>query len=133
MELITNDKIDTLKTIAKSGHFKNRLLIAQRLNQLKEQNKLFLIDILYNDKVENISLLAIEESNKLNLTEAQKDKFIDKIEYWTNKRKQSEKMKAKNSEQLKNSKNFKRKFSDGESYQNMKKMLKKPMNTGKWF
>jgi hypothetical protein len=34
---------------------------------------------------------------------------------------------------LKKTTNRKRKFSNGEALQNLKNMLKKPMNTGKWF
>jgi hypothetical protein len=124
--------MNLLKTIAKSGHYKNRIFIAERINQLSDENKLQLIEILLNDSIEKISQLAIRESEKLILKKAFKLKVHEKSEYWVNKRLTDEKRKAKNKELLKNSTNSKRKFSNGESYQNMKNMLKKPMNTGKW-
>ena len=129
---VLRQKMNSLKTIAKSGHYKNRMYIVERINLLSNENKLKLIEILYDDKIEIISKSAIKESSKLILPKLTKAQIIEKTEYWINKKIEAKKNGEKIKRLLKNTTNRKRKFSNGESYQNLKNMLKKPMNTGKW-
>lgn len=129
---ILKEKMSSLKTIAKSGHYKNRLYIAERIKSFSNENKLGLIAVLYNDKIEIVSRLAIEESNKLSLPESIQFQINQKVEYWIDKRIETERNEEKIERLLENSTNTKRKFSNGETYQGMKNMLKKPLNTGKW-
>lgn len=53
--------------------------------------------------------------------------------YWNTREAELSEKQKRIAEILKGSTNYKRKFSDGSTLANMKKMLKKPMNTGKWF
>ena len=89
--------------------------------------------ILINDKIEIISKLIIKESFKISLTKFHQNIINEKAEYWKLKEVENNLNKEKIKKILKNTKNRKRKFSKGETFQNMKEMIKKPMNTGKWF
>jgi|TARA_B110000240_G_scaffold92237_1_gene104770 hypothetical protein len=131
--LIKKDKMNSIEIIGKDGHYKNRIYLAKYIHVFSYENKLKLIEILLEDNIEYISNLAIKESKKIILKKNLKRKVNEKIEFWNTKKIQTEINKEKNERLLKNSTNRKRKFSNGESYQNLKNMLKKPMNTGKWF
>ena len=132
-DLILFEQIESLKLIAKKGHYKNRLQIANNLNLLKKKHQSILIEILIDDKVESISQSIIEDFQMVKFQVDLNLKIENKKKFW----KQNQSIKNKKlklfSKIYKGTKNYKRKFSKGESYQNAKEMLKKPMNTGKWF
>jgi len=132
-EFISKEKMNSLSIICKSGHYKNRIFIVENLSLISKPNRLQLILILINDKIESISQKAIKSSNDIKLN-TKLQKVVDtKVKHWENRKLEREQNEKRTKRLLKNSKNKKRKFSKGESYQNMKEMLKKPMNTGKWF
>ena len=131
--LIEKEKMNSIGIIGKDGHYKNRIYLAEYIQVFSYENKLKLIEILLEDNIKYISNLAIKESKKIILKKNLKRKVNEKIEFWNTKKIQTEINKEKNERLLKNSTNRKRKFSNGESYQSLKNMLKKPMNTGKWF
>ena len=130
---IANNKIQTLKMIAKKGHYKNRIQIAENLKLLKDTERSQLVEILINDPIELIFEKTIIASETILLKKDLKSKIEEQKKYWLHKKIAEEKQKAITTENLKNSSNFKRKFGTGESYTTAKEMLKKPMNTGKWF
>jgi len=131
-DFILEQNIKTLEIIAEFGHFKNRIFISDRIDSLSKENKIRLIQILFNDKVENISRNAIEKSLKLNFPRNTRIKITEKLEYWNNKNIERELNSKRVSELLKGTKNHKRKFSNGETFKSVKEMIKKPMNIGKW-
>ena len=130
--LISKKKIKSLKVVSKHGHYKDRIYIAEKINALSNDNKIQLIEILLDDKVEFISKLVIKFTKKTRLSEYVLEKAIEKEKFWKKKEVERDIKKEKMNKMLKNSTNRKRKFSNGESYQNAKNMLKKPMNTGRW-
>jgi len=130
--LISKEKISSLKTISKHGHYKDRQYIAKRINAFSSKNKEQLIMILLDDQIEMISKMLIDYSKEYKSSNKVLEKAISKEKLWMKKKKEKELKREKMSEILKNSSNRKRKFSDGESYQAAKDMLKKPMNTGRW-
>jgi hypothetical protein len=133
-DFVSKQKIKLLEIISESGHYKNRKYIAESIDSFsnQNQNKLRLMKILLNDKIEIISKLIINESTKMNLTKAQQNEFDEKIEYWNQKEFENNLKKEKMKKIFKNTTNRKRKFSNGETFQNMKEIIKKPMNIGKW-
>ncbi|NHN27929.1 hypothetical protein FIA58_019805 [Flavobacterium jejuense] len=131
--LINKKRVQILKVIAKKGHYKNRMQIAEQLEQLNDIGKLELLPILINDSIEFIFEKTTVVSETLFLKKDLKAKIEERKIYWLNKKNAEEKQKGITSENLKNTSNFKRKFGSGESLKNAKEMLKKPMNTGKWF
>ena len=130
---ISKEKMDSLLTICESGHYKNRMFIVENLSLISKPNRLKLILILLNDKIELISKEAIKNSNEVYLNDQYQQVVNDKIEHWKKRTLERVEKQKTMKALLKGSTNRKRKFSKGESYQNMKEMLKKPMNTGKWF
>jgi len=81
-DFVSKQKIKLLEIISESGHYKNRKYIAESIDSFsnQNQNKLRLMKILLNDKIEIISKLIINESTKMNLTKAQQNEFDEKIE-----------------------------------------------------
>jgi len=130
--LILKARMRLLLDIAKNGHYKNRIYLSENIKSFSYENKLRLIEVLINDKIEIISKLIIKESKNLSLPKSIQIQVKEKSEYWILKKIEIEKSKEKLGELFKNSTNRKRKFSKGDTLQNMKNMLKKPMNTGKW-
>ena len=122
-----------LENISKFGHYKDRKYVAENIASFSNNNRLRLMLILINDKIEIISKLIIKESFKISLTKFHQNIINEKAEYWKLKEVENNLNKEKIKKILKNTKNRKRKFSKGETFQNMKEMIKKPMNTGKWF
>lgn len=51
---IANKKMEIVKTIAKKGHYKNRMQIAENLNVLKDVERTQLVEILIYDPIEFI-------------------------------------------------------------------------------
>ena len=130
---IRKQRMKTLLTISEVGHYKNRTFIAENIGSLSSPIQLKLILILLNDNIEKISQLAIEKSKEIALNKSQQNMIKEKVQYWENKKIETAQNQKKIQELLKNSTNTKRKFSNGETYQEMKEMIKKPMNLGKWF
>lgn len=122
-----------VKTIAKKGHYKNRMQIAENLYILKDAERTQLVEILIYDPIEFIFEKAIVASETLLLKKDLKSKIEERKKYWLHRKIAEEKQNKITTENLKGTSNFKRKFGSGESLNNVKEMLKKPMNTGKWF
>ena len=116
--LILRGKIKTIEIIAKKGHFKNRI-------------KLF--EVLLEDKIEIISMDMIKRYESRYLPEDLAISLTNKKRYWEEKKIADDQKQKKNAELLKNATQYKRKFSDGETFKNVKQMLRSPLNTGKWF
>lgn len=130
-KLISNNK-DALEIIAIKGHYKDRIYLSENIKTLKRENQLKLIKILLDDKIEAISKIIISQYNNDILNELTL-LVEEKSAYWKRKKIENEITSQKTAELLENTKNYKRKFGNGESFQMVKQMLKKPMNTGKWF
>jgi hypothetical protein len=60
-------------------------------------------------------------------------RILIRKEYWYSRMIAENNQREVTQENLKGTENFKRKFGNGESLNAVKEMLKKPMNTGKWF
>ncbi len=133
MNFIYKQKIKTLKKISKFGHYKNRKFIANHLNNLHQNHRLELIFILLNDNIESISKSVIKQSDTIKINNSQSKIIEEKVEYWNKKYQENQLKEKKIKALLKDSNNRKRKFSNGETYQEMKQMINKPMNLGKWF
>ena len=131
-DFVKKQNIDLLQIISESGHYKNRKHIAQKIESFSKENKLKLIQILLNDNIEIISKFVINESTKMSLPKALQIEINKRTEYWEKNEIENEQKRIKMKNSLKNTTNRKRKFSNGETYQNMKEMIKKPMNIGKW-
>lgn len=130
-KLISNNN-DALDIIAEKGHYKDRIYLSENIKSLKRENQLKLIKILLDDNIKVVSEKIIGQfsndvPNELRLL------FEEKSAYWKIKKEENEISSQKTAKLLVNSKNYKRKFGNGESFQTAKQMLKKPMNTGKWF
>jgi len=131
-DFILLQNIKMLEIIAELGHFKNRIYISDRIDTLSKENKIRLIKILFNDKIEIISRGAIDKSMKLSFPKNIRIQITEKLEYWKEKKNEQSLNSKRVSELLKGSTNQKRKFTNGETFSKTKEMLKKPMNTGKW-
>lgn len=131
--LILRDKIKTLEIIAKKGHYKNRIQLTQNIDHLSIKNQWKLLIILLDDNLEKVSEDIIKRYENKYLPTDLKSALFDKRKYWKEKHKSNLKKQARMAELFKNNTNYKRKFGNGESLKNVKDMLKKPMNNGKWF
>lgn len=131
--LILKGKIKTLEVIAQKGHYKNRIQLTQNIDRLSIKNQWKLLLILLDDKIEKISKDIIKQYENKYLPSDLKSALFNKRKYWKEKHKIDSRKKERIAELFKNNTNYKRKFGDGESLKNVKEMLKKPMNIGKWF
>lgn len=129
---IISQRIKTLSIIANKGHYKNRLYLAKHISSLHISGQHKLINILVDDPVQIISETTIYVSKTLRLLDELQVIISEKEAYWIAHTKEQEEKKKAYSKIYKNIPNYKRKFSNGESYQQMKQALKKGMNIGKW-
>ena len=129
---IISQRVNTLLVVAKKGHYKNRLYLAEHIAGLHINGQHKLISILLDDPVQVISETTIKISKTLRLLEELQTRVTDKETYWVLQNKEQEERKETYSKVYKNLPHYKRKFSNGESYQQMKQALKKSMNIGKW-
>ena len=130
---IQKRKINVLTLVAKKGNYKNRIFIANNLDPLRIEYQWKLLKILLNDSVEVISKKMIDIYEFHYLPGALTVLILDRKKYWQEKRIADVENSERVSNLLKNTKQYKRKFSDGETFKNVKKMLQKPLNIGKWF
>jgi len=129
---IASQKISWLIVVAKKGHYKNRIQIAEEVTSLHSNGQHKLIKVLVDDPIEYISQKTIEISKSLRLLDDLKTYLSKKENYWQLLQKEREVNAKATKEIYKNLPNYKRKFSNGESYQQMKQAAKKAMNIGKW-
>lgn len=129
---VQSSKILTLSIIAKKGHYKDRLYLAKNIHSLHINGHYKLIRILLNDLVQVISETTIQVSKTLRLLDELQLAISEKEAYWITYTKEQENRKEAYSIAYKNLPHYKRKFSNGESYQQMKQALKKGLNIGKW-
>ncbi len=122
-----------LKFLSKYGHYKNRMLISEKASQLTNENQIEILDILLDDKISVISRNAIKIGALLLRSKDIRQRVSIKEIYWNTREAELSEKQKRIAEILKGSTNHKRKFSEGNTLANMKNMLKKPMNTGKWF
>ncbi|WP_159777231.1 hypothetical protein [Flavobacterium sp. 9AF] len=122
-----------MKIIAKKGHYKNRIQIAESLKLLNDEEKAELISIQIDDSIEVVFEKAIEVAHTSKVSRQLKQKMEERKTIWAAKKINEELQKEITSKKLKDTTNYKRKFGSGESLDTVKKMLKKPINTGKWF
>lgn len=127
-----SNAIKILSVVAKKGHYKNRLYLAKYIPSLHINGQHKLIRILVDDPVQVISETVIQVSKTLRLLDDLQITISEKESYWMTHTKQREERKKAYANVYKNLPHYKRKFSDGESYQQMKQALKKGMNIGKW-
>ena len=127
-----SNNILTLSIIAKKGHYKDRLYLAKNIPSLHINGQHKLIRILLDDLVQVISKTTIQVSKTLRLLDQLQIAISEKESYWITYTKEQENRKEAYSKVYKNLPHYKRKFSNGESYQQMKQALKKGMNIGKW-
>jgi len=130
-KFISNNN-DALDIIAKRGHYKDRIYLAENIKTLNRENQLGLMKTLLDDNIEVVSKKTINQFSN-DVPKELASLIKKKSAYWKRKRIENDILSQKTSELLKDSKNYKRKFGNGESFQMIKQMLKKPMNTGKWF
>lgn len=129
---MVSNRIKLLYLIAKKGHYKDRMYLVNQIASLQINAQHKLIYILLDDPVEVISQTTIKVSQTLTLLAELNTAILEKKEYWISLNKEREESKKAYSKIYKNLPHYKRKFSNGESYQQMKQMLKKSMNIGKW-
>ncbi len=129
--MISNN-IKTLSVIAKKGHYKNRIYLSKHIASFHINGQHKLIKILLDDPIQVISETVIQVASTLRLLDELQVAISEKESYWSTHNKQQEERKVAYSKVYKNLPHYKRKFSNGESYQQMKQSLKKGMNIGKW-
>ena len=122
----------TLSVVAQKGHYKNRLYLAKHIASLHITGQHKLIGILLDDPVQVISKTTIQVAKTLRLLDELQITISEKEAYWITHAKKQEERKEAYLKVYKNLPQYKRKFSNGESYQQMKQALKKGMNIGKW-
>ena len=127
-----SQRINIVLVIAKKGHYKDRLYLAKHIPSLHINGQHKLISILLDDPVQVISETTIKVAQTLRLLEELQMRISEKEAFWVTHTKEQEERKKAYSKAYKGLPHYKRKFSNGESYQQMKQMLKKSMNTGKW-
>lgn len=129
---ITSQRIDTLSVVAKKGHYKDRGYLAKHITSLHINGQHKIIKELLDDPVQIISETTIQVSKTLRLLDELQVVISEKETYWILLNKEEKERKKAYAKIYKNLPHYKRKFSDGESYQQMKQSLKKGMNIGKW-
>lgn len=129
---ILSQRIKWLVVVARKGHYKNRIQIAELIPSLHINGQHKLINILLDDPVISISQKVIKISESLKLLDELKKRIIEKQIYWHALEKELEDNRKAYAKIYKDMPHYKRKFSNGESYQQMKQALKKSMNIGKW-
>ena len=85
---VTSQRISLLEVVAKKGHYKNRIYIAEHISSLHINGQHKLINILLDDPVEYISQKIIESSKSLRLLDELKDRILEKKNYWFSLKKQ---------------------------------------------
>ena len=125
--------VKALKFLCKNGHYKNRIYISENVAELPIEAQIELLDILIEDNISVVSFNAIAIGKYLLQSKYIRQKASEKEVYWKDREVALSEKQKRIAEILKGSTNHKRKFSDGSTLANMKNMLKKPMNTGKWF
>ncbi|WP_432412170.1 hypothetical protein [Rasiella sp. SM2506] len=130
---LNKEFLKVLKFLSKYGHYKNRIHISKHVAQLSIKAQIEILDILIDDAIPIVSINAIGFGKVLLQSNYIRQKATEKEIYWEKRKAELSKKQKSMAEILKGSKNYKRKFSDGGTLANMKNMLKKPMNTGKWF
>ena len=129
---ILSQRIEWLIVVAKKGHYKNRIQIADQIPSLHINGQHKIITILLDDPVVAISQKVINVSKSLKLLDELKKRIIEKEIYWQALEKEQEDNRKAYAKIYKDMPHYKRKFSNGESYQQMKQAAKKSMNIGKW-
>jgi len=127
-----SQRVNMILVVAKKGHYKNRLYLAEHIASLHINGQHKLINLLVDDPVQVISETTIQVSKTLRLLDELQVTISEKEAYWITHAKEQEERKEAYSKIYKKLPQYKRKFSDGESYQQMKQALKKGMNIGKW-
>lgn len=130
---IKKEKVTILRSILKKGHYKNRMQIAENLMLLSDDCQKELIEILIDEPIEIIFNKALLTIDDLNIAESLQTRIQIRKQYWFARKIAENNQRKVTQENLKGAENFKRKFGNGESLNAVKEMLKKPMNSGKWF
>lgn len=130
---LNKECLKILKFLSKNGHYKNRIYISKNASQQSIKSQIEILDILIDDVIPVVSKNAIDIGKLLLQSSYIRKKASKKEIYWINREAELSEQQKNIAEILKGSTNYKRKFSDGGTLANMKNMLKKPMNTGKWF
>lgn len=113
------------------GTYDVRIIAIQEIAKLNSNDVYNILFEAINDKVRIVSLTAIESLKIIGLKPEHSRKVDEKIDYW-NKKEIEEHNNLNKRKLIKNSElHWERKSK--ETLENVKQMLKKPMNTGKWF
>lgn len=128
---ISKRKIDKLEYALRYGLYNVRKRAIKGLGELNSEKSMPLLIDSLNDKIKIVSFEAMEAIEKIGLTKELEKLIIAKKAYWKEKE-------LIENEAAKNRK--KRKIRDipkwdrpsGQTRENVRKALQKPMNTGKW-
>lgn len=130
---VNKESLKVLKFLSKYGHYKNRIYISKHASQLSNKAQIEILDILIDDAIPIVSINAIGFGKILLLSNYIRQKATEKEIYWEKREAELSEKQKRIAEILKGSKNYKRKFGQGESLKNVKQMLKKNLHGGKWF
>lgn len=112
------------------GLYNVREKAAEKLGIIRTNNALPFLVRAIDDDIRSVSFAAMNAVEKIGLNKELEQKITEKKEYWKEKEK-------KDKEAFLNSKRkvfeYKWDRTSKENYENMKEMLKKPLNSGKWF
>lgn len=123
-------RIDMLEYALKNGMFYTRARAAQALGDLRSKSSLQLLEDCIDDPIRRVSLAAMASIERIELTPDIRKRIKQKREYWVEQIKKEEAMKSKF---LSSGKTLEWNRPGKQNLDNLKNLLRKPMNTGKWF
>jgi hypothetical protein len=123
--------IELLDYALKQGSYDIRKIAIHEIVNLESSDAYDLLINTINDRIRIVSLTAIESLKKIGIKPEHSRMIEQKINYWKYKEiEEQENLKKRNANQ-KNEVHWERK--SNETFENVKQMLKRPMNSGKWF
>ncbi len=126
---ISKNNVDALHFALVHGLYDIRLKAAEHLGTLREQASAPFLKAAIDDEVQLVSEAAMHALELIGCSAEIQSEIETKRRYWLTRSEQAKNKKPREKTYTPNRKERPSK----KSFENLKNMLKKPMNTGKWF
>lgn len=127
---IQNRRIDLLEYALKNGMFDVRKRAVEGLLELESTSSLPLLVDAIDDKIMVVSLAAMDAIEILDVTGSHQMRILGKRAYWVERERLEHETAAR---KISPYEIHKWNRPSGQTRENLRKMLQKPMNIGKWF
>ncbi|XOV66941.1 MAG: HEAT repeat domain-containing protein [Fluviicola sp.] len=123
-------KVDAIEYALRKGHYDVRQLAVEYLGDLDSKKSIPLLISTIDDPVSSVSEAAMNSLEKIGTDLATKSRIQEKRAYW---KKHKSKVEIKDRSPENKFTPERKDRPSRKSFENLKQMLRKPMNSGKWF